>query len=130
MLLSAKRSLLLLPPDPPPGAAGENLALLKAAAERLRVPMVSPKSANWRVGLAMGRNQLVAAGLLSEPEIQSLPPGTAVFQVIDCLAKADRPPEEAWNDMAATPMSSEMVVFEWLERGATEEFRDLIKLIR
>ena len=130
MLLSAKRSLLLLPPDSPPGKAGENLALLKAAADRLRVPMVSPNSTNWRVGLAMGRNQLVVAGLPEEPVMQGLPPGTAVFQVIDCLPEAERPPESDWPAMAATPVASEMVVFEWLERGATEEFRDLIKLIK
>lgn len=130
MLLSAKRSLLLLPPEAPPGAAGENLALLKAAAERLRVPMVSPQSANWRVGLAMGRNQLVAAGPLSEAEMKGLPPGTRIFQVIDCLADDRRPPEAAWNDAEVTPVATEMVVFEWLERGATEAFRDLIKLIK
>ncbi len=130
MLLSAKRSLLLLPPDTPPGKAGENLALLKAAADRLRVPMVSPQSANWRVGLAMGRNQLVVAGLPEGPVMQGLPPGTAVFQVIDCLPEAARPPASDWPAMAATPVATEMVVFEWLERGATEEFRDLIKLIK
>ena len=130
MPLSAKRSLLLLPPETPPGAAGETLALLKAAAERLRVPMVSPQSANWRVGLAMGRNQLVVAGLLDGPLLQGLPPGTAVFQVIDCLPEEQRPPESAWPSSDATPVATEMVVFEWLERGATEEFRDLIKLIK
>lgn len=130
MLLSAKRALLLLPPDPPAGVAGRNLAVLKAAAERLKVPMVSPQSANWRVGLAMGRNQLVAAVPLSEAEMKSLPPGTAVFQVLDCLPEDRRPPESDWPQMAATPVATEMVVFEWLERGATEQFRDLIRLIK
>ncbi len=130
MLLSAKRSLLLLPPEAPSGAAGENLGLLKAAATRLNVPMVSPQSANWRVGLAMGRNQLVVAGLLGGPETQGLPAGTTVFQVIDCLPEAQRPPESDWPEMAATPVAAEMVVFEWLERGATDEFRDLITLIK
>lgn len=130
MLLSAKRSLLLLPPEAPPGQAGKNLVLLKAAADRLRVPMVSPQSANWRVGLAMGRNQLVVAGLPEEPVMQGLPPGTTVFQVVDCLPEAARPPESDWPEMASTPVATEMVVFEWLERGATEEFRDLIKLIK
>lgn len=130
MLLSATRSLLLLPPAPPSGAAGRNLALLKATAERLKVPMVSPQSANWRVGLAMGRNQLVAAGPLRTEETKGLPAGTAVFQVLDCLPEDQRPPESDWPHMAATPVATEMVVFEWLERGATEEFRDLIKLIK
>ena len=129
MLLSAKRSLLLLPGDPPPEAA-RNLALLTAAAERLKVPAVSANSPNWRNGLATGRSQLVSAGLLSEAELKRLPPGTTVFLVLDCLPEAERPPRESWESMAATPVTAEMVVFEWLERGATAEFRDLIALIK
>jgi len=129
MVLSAKRSLVLLPADPPPEAAAK-LSLLQTAAERLAVPLVSAKSPNWAVGLATGRNQLISAGLLSEPEMKRLPPGTHVFLVVDCLAERERPPESAWADLAATPVSTEMVVFEWLERGATDAFRDLIKLIR
>lgn len=129
MLLSAKRSLLLMPGDPPPQAA-RCLALLTAAAERLRVPAVSVNSPNWRVGLATGRNQLVCAGPLGEAEMKGLPPGTAVFLVLDCLPEAARPPRECWESMAATPVTAEMVVFEWLERGATAEFRDLIALIK
>jgi hypothetical protein len=129
MLLSAKRSLLLLPAAAPPEAAPK-LALLQAAAERLAVPLVSANSPNWAVGLATGRNQLVSAGLLSEPEMKRLPPGTHVFGVVECLAARGRPPESAWADLAATPVSTEMVVFEWLERGATDAFRDVIKLIK
>ena len=129
MLLSAKRCLVLLPGSPPPETA-EKLALLQAAAARLGVPLVSANSPNWAVGLATGRNQLVTAGLLGEPEMKRLPRGTEVFLVLDCLAERERPMESAWADLAATPVSTEMVVFEWLERGATEEFRDLIKLIK
>jgi len=62
--------------------------------------------------------------------VKRLPPGTAVFLVLDCLAEAERPPQESWQAMAATPVTTEMVVFEWLERGATPEFRDLIALIK
>ncbi|MGF1593508.1 MAG: hypothetical protein ACFCUW_09525 [Kiloniellaceae bacterium] len=130
MLLSAKRSLLLLPGETPPGDPAGRLALLKAAAQRLAVPMVSENSANWRLGLATGRSQLVAACPLPEDEAARLPRGTAVFLVVDCLAAERRPPEDGWTGMAATPVSTEMVVFEWLERGATEEFRDLIALIK
>jgi hypothetical protein len=130
MLLSAKRSLLLLSGDPPPPEAARNLALLRAAAERLDVPAVSVNNPNWRVGLATGRSQLVSAGPLDDAEMKRLPPGTSVFLVLDCLAAAQRPPQESWQTMAATPVTTEMVVFEWLERGATEEFRDLIALIK
>ena len=129
MLLSAKRSLLLLPGEPPPEAT-RNVALLRAAAERLGVPAVSENSPNWRIGLATGRNQLVTAGLLSDAIVQELPPGTAVFQLIDCLAEAEIPPENTWQSMTATPVTTEMVVFEWLERGATDDFRALIQLIK
>lgn len=130
MLLSAKRSLLLLPSDPPPPEAARNFALLRAAAERLNVPAVSVNSPNWRIGLATGRNQLVSTGPLEDTAMKRLPPGTAVFLVLDCLAAAARPPQESWQTMAATPVTAEMVVFEWLERGATAEFRDLIALIK
>lgn len=130
MLLSARRSLLLLPAAAPDGPAGKNLALLQAAAARLGVPEVSLQSANWRAGLATGRNQLVAAAALDAAALRGLPPGTEIFLVIDCLPEDTRPPEEDWPAMAARPVTTEMVVFEWLERGATPEFRDLIQLIK
>jgi len=129
MLLSARRSLLLLPANAPADTTRAR-ALLTAAAERLTVPAVSANSPNWRVALATGRNQLVSAGPLSAAEMKRLPPGTTVFLVLDCLAEAERPPAESWASMAATPVTAEMVVFEWLERGATDEFRDLIALIK
>src|SRR3546814_2234832 len=52
------------------------------------------------------------------------------FLVIDCLPEAVRPAESAGPAMAAIPVTAEMVVFEWLERGATDAFRDLIALIK
>src|SRR3546814_19058404 len=82
MLLSAPRSLLLLPSEAPAEAA-RTLALLRAAAQRLQVPAVSLNSANWRVGLATGRNQLVAACPLGDADLKALPAGTTVFLVID-----------------------------------------------
>lgn len=130
MLLNAAQSLLLLPAAPPQDEPGRCLALLRAAAERLRVPLVSMNSANWRLGLATGRNQLVAAVRLDGAALRSLPPGTQAFLVIDCMAEADRPPEAGWSALDATPVTSEMVIFEWLERGGTEAFRDLIPLIK
>lgn len=129
MLLSATRSLLLLPPEPPAEAL-RPLSLLRAAAGRLAVPTVSADSRDWRSGLAAGRDQLVAGALLAQAEIARLPVGTVAFLVIDCLAEAERPAESTWRDMAATPVTAEMVVFEWLERGATPAFRDLIALIK
>src|SRR3546814_6887252 len=81
MLLSAPRSLLLLPSEAPAEAA-RTLALLRAAAQRLQVPAVSLNSANWRVGLATGRNQLVAACPLGDADLKALPAGTTVFLVI------------------------------------------------
>src|SRR5690606_26473305 len=98
MLLTATRSLLLLPPEVPPEAA-RPLALLQAAAGRLGVPAVSTNSPNWRIGLATGRSQLVAAAVVGEAEVARLPRGTAVFLVLDCLAEADRPEESAWRGM-------------------------------
>jgi len=130
MLLKAVRSLLLLPAGPPPGEPARKLALLRAAAERLQVPAVSRNSPNWTVGLATGRSQLVAATPLEAAALARLPRGTTPFLVIDCLAEAERPPEADWQSMSATPVTAEMVVFEWLERGATEAFRDLIGLIK
>src|SRR3546814_15017450 len=117
MLLAAPRSLLLLPSEAPAEGA-RTLALLRAAAQRLQVPAVSLNSANWRVGLATWRNQLVAACPLGDAALKALPAGTTAFLVIACPSEAEPPAASARPPMPALPLTPQLFLFPRFVPGA------------
>ena len=127
LLLSAERSVLVIGAAPDQGSetppeVSANRALLTAAAERLQVPCRAPGVAADREG----RDQLVIAAPLS----QVLPAAGQRFLVVDCLPADRRPELDSLARDGVTAVTAEMVVFEWLERAASDDFRALLKLIR
>ncbi|NIA68859.1 hypothetical protein HBA54_09670 [Pelagibius litoralis] len=130
MLLSAKRSVLILPdPTADPALAEQkaNLSLLTAAAQRLQVPCCIPGTIPSAAATGDGRDQLVFATAQLQPAAAE---GLQRFLVVDCLPAQDRPATNSLIGEGVTAVTAEMVVFEWLERADTADFRALLKLIR
>ena len=87
----------------------------------------------------IGRSQAVLAGMethvcLLQTAMDFLGRGVETFVVADaCGSRRERDKTAALARMTAqgiNVVTSEMVLFEWLERAATPDFRDLLGLIR
>ena len=87
----------------------------------------------------LGRKQALFVGSLPivQPLIAELSPvedGCTAYAVIDAIADdagASKPPSLERMKNANCPLvTTEMVVFEWLERGDTPVFRELLPLIK
>jgi len=88
---------------------------------------------------ATGRDQLVLAGIeahvcVLQTALQFRSLGYAVFVVADAVSS--RKPESVglalarMREAGAVPVTTEMVLFEWLGRAGTAEFKELSALIR
>lgn len=128
MLLSAGRSTLLTAANPEDPT--EEQSLLSAAAERLHVPRSTAEGFAAAAALEQGRDQVVSTSL-ARPEIEdALRERLHLFLVLDCLPAAERPTVEALAGQGITAVTAEMVVFEWLERADSDDFRSMLQLIR
>jgi len=87
----------------------------------------------------LGRRHALFVGSLPivQPLIGKLSPvndGCTAYAVIDAIADdaeaSEPPPLERMQDAACPLVTTEMVVFEWLERGDTPVFKELLPLIK
>lgn len=133
MLLSAKRSILLhsdlcgLAEED--GKTASNRALLAAAARRLNVPQREVGELNG-TDLDDGRDQVVVAGRRCPAVDEPLRSRLYLYFVLDCQPPAERPSVEELAGQGITAVTAEMVVFEWLERADSDDFRSMLQLIR
>jgi len=88
---------------------------------------------------AEGRNQIVVAGMeahvcVTQTALSLVDSGFETYLVADaitsrtsssCAIAADR-----LRQAGCVPVATEMVMFEWLEKAGTAEFKDLLALIR
>lgn len=156
MLLKAARSSLILALDGRPGGPALRRArIVVRAAARLEVPLLilegEPEAVAALAGVGtvaarfadtaegrraltarlgdLGREQLVLAGAVATLDElthgpSAAPPGYSRHLVADAAWPAGTPRPDC------AVVTSEMVVFEWLERADTPAFRDLLPLIK
>jgi nicotinamidase-related amidase len=88
---------------------------------------------------ATGRDQLVVAGIeahvcVLQTALQFRELGYSVFVVADAVSSRKAESVELalsrMRDAGAMPVTTEMVLFEWLGRAGTPEFKELSALIR
>jgi len=88
---------------------------------------------------ALERPQVIVTGAeahvcVLQTTLGLLDQGLKPLLVADAVSSRDPANREAAlaraRDVGVPVVTSEMVIFEWLERGATEAFRDLLPLIR
>lgn len=109
-------------------AAAGSLAGASGAAQRFAATAAGRRALAARLG-ELGRDQLVLAGAVATlDELFHGPlatlPGHSRYPVADAVWPA------AGLGSDCEIVTSEMVVFEWLERGDTQAFRDLLPLIK
>jgi nicotinamidase-related amidase len=119
---------LALPPDSP--------ILPKTTFGSLGAPAIAERVSALR---SAGRDQILIAGLeahvcVLQTALSLRAAGAEVFVVVDAVAS-----RSAQDSRAATArllhagchsVTTEMVVFEWLQRGGTEDFRALLPLLK
>ncbi len=116
------------------------LALLDPAEVLEKLSFSAGREATFLRAVAKsGRRQLVVMGMeahvcVLQTALVMCEKGYRVFVVADAVGS--RNPEnkrlglERMQAAGVTPVSSEMVAFEWLGRAASEEFREILPLIK
>lgn len=88
---------------------------------------------------ATGRRQAVIAGMeahicVMQTGVDLMDQGFEIFVVTDATSSRTRDSEQAClerlQSAGAGIVTTEMVVFEWLERAGTDQFRELLPLIK
>ncbi len=124
--------------------AAENVSKLEKAATILGVPLGSFEQHSCRPVLRkriqeIGRRQLIFAGMGSLIEQLANAPDLRNrrydrFMVVDAilprLVQKSGSTTERMHSEGISVVTTEMVLFEWLERAATPEFRRVLRLIK